>query len=204
VQNHNLRIEEEREKQIREGTYNETRFKAKNKSVVPTKNEMIKLIDKFTGTTSDKFLGPQFKSKSMINTYDEKPTVSFKQKIKGTTQRLNLKADLDDQRSFRFVGQASTQNEKLLKYRADIIANDPGLKIHGVEMPEPSKKFMLKITREEMLKKQNEAKEQLTARDEDDNASLKFKMRDDKQYQTMMQTLSKYNTISAASAASPS
>jgi len=69
------------------------------------------------------------------------PTVS-PIRMKGVTQRLDVRSDFDEQASFKFVGPTATQKEKLLKMRADLIANEPGIKVNGFELSQPSSRFM--------------------------------------------------------------
>jgi hypothetical protein len=47
---------------------------------------------------------------------------------KGTTNRLPLGADLENEKSFLFVGPLSTKKEKALALRAKLLGNQPGIK----------------------------------------------------------------------------
>ena len=51
-----------------------------------------------------------------------------------------------------FVGQTATHKEKLLKLRADMMANEKGVKVNGMELTIPSDVFMKKLFRTEKLK----------------------------------------------------
>jgi hypothetical protein len=88
----------------------------------------------------------------VVGAKSERAPVIKNPRIDGVSQRLNMKADFDDQRSFMFVGQTATHKEKLLKLRADMMANEKGVKVNGMELTIPSDVFMKKLFRTEKLK----------------------------------------------------
>lgn len=121
---------------------NSSQFK-QNRNSLTNKVEVLEALDKYTGTNSSVFFRSQLQAKSMA----EKPiTKPIKQEaVKGVSQRLNLMSNFDEQKSFMYVGQAATNKERLLKWRANIIGNDPGIKINGVNLEPPPANYMKKL-----------------------------------------------------------
>lgn len=149
-------LNEEKERQEAEENPNfdpeRTRFKgARNHSIVH-KHDVVKYLDRFTGTSSDRFISKTIKSKSL--TTKGSPQITKPARLDGVSQRLNRKADFDDQRSFMFVGPTATKKEKWMKLRADIIANEKGEMVNGRELTEPSSSFVTKLDRREKLQAQ--------------------------------------------------
>lgn len=63
----------------------------------------------------------------------------------GVTGRLPLSRDWDAQSTFMFVGPASTCKEKMLHMRANLLANQKGLRVNGQTHEMPPAKVMEKI-----------------------------------------------------------
>ena len=75
----------------------------------------------------------------------EQSSSTKKIKFQGVSRRFNQNCNIDNQTSFSFVGPVSTKTEKMLKMRANLLANEKGLINHGTSKEQPSKIFMKKL-----------------------------------------------------------
>lgn len=77
------------------------------------------------------------------------PTMADQQrqiaKISGVSDKFPYHKDLDNHATFLYVGQAAGAKEKSMKLRANMLEFQPGVKVHGRQLPEPCLKSLNKL-----------------------------------------------------------
>lgn len=67
-----------------------------------------------------------------------------KESLTKVSKRLNLNTNVDDLKNLMYVGFGSSQNEKLLKIRAELINNDPASLRNGKPIKPAQDYFIVK------------------------------------------------------------